>query len=125
MQTKVTPQRSGSPVPGVIPEPAHVHHAANEADRRRSATPTAHDVANPAPSSRRRNPARKMLGKLVAALRGDKYMANAYPPTWRSAADAGPNRQSNNGNVPTPVEPVVEPDPAHDTAAAGSQIKEQ
>jgi hypothetical protein len=28
-----------------------------------------------------------MLAGLLGALRGDKYMANAYPPAWRSPAD--------------------------------------
>jgi len=27
-----------------------------------------------------------VLAKLLSALRGDKYMAGAYPPDWRGAA---------------------------------------
>jgi hypothetical protein len=63
MQTKATPQLGGSPVPGLNPESP--------------------------PAFRRRGP----LARLGAALRGDKYMANAYPPEFGSAhaaAAAGP-----------------------------------
>jgi hypothetical protein len=27
-----------------------------------------------------------LLGKIMSALRGDKYMADAYPPHWQGAA---------------------------------------
>jgi hypothetical protein len=27
-------------------------------------------------------PPRTVLGKLLSVLRGDKYMAHAYPPRW-------------------------------------------
>jgi hypothetical protein len=36
---------------------------------------------------RQRSRVRRMLAGLLGALRGDKYMANAYPPAWRSPAD--------------------------------------
>jgi hypothetical protein len=127
MQSKTSVEPSGSAVPGVIPEPPYVHHDGDRGDGRHSATLAANDTTGPVLSSNRRNPARRMLAKLVGALRGDKYMANAYPPERHSAANTGPLRQSDNGNVPTPVEPVVEPDPgpAHDTAPAGSPIKDR
>jgi hypothetical protein len=32
--------------------------------------------------------ASSVLAKLFAALRGDKYMAGAYPPEWQGAATA-------------------------------------
>ena len=44
-----------------------------------------------------------MLAKLMGAIRGDKYMADAYPPAWRSAGDASTaahvDRQDHDGNV--------------------------
>ena len=57
MQTEPTSEPTGSPVPGVIPEPI-----------------------------RPRNPASSALAKLLSALRGDKYMVGAYPPDWGGAA---------------------------------------
>jgi hypothetical protein len=59
MQTQLTSEPTGSRVPGVIPEPI-----------------------------RPRNPASRVLAKLVSVLRGDKYMVLAYPPEWRGAARA-------------------------------------
>jgi hypothetical protein len=32
------------------------------------------------------NPARSPHARLLAVLRGDKYMVNAYPPGWRNPA---------------------------------------
>jgi len=37
----------------------------------------------PAPEPRRRNPAKRAAAKVVSALRGDKYMVNAYPAAER------------------------------------------
>jgi hypothetical protein len=65
MQTKPT----GSPVPGVIPEPMRVHHDTAGANEHDGVT------IDPAPP-RKRNP----LAKLLSRLRGDKYMVGAYPP---------------------------------------------
>ena len=62
MQTMPTSEPTGSPVPGVIPEPIRLRD-----------DPAA---IGPAPSRRRRNPA----SKLLSALRGDKHMIGAYPP---------------------------------------------
>jgi hypothetical protein len=65
MQTKPT----GSPVPGIIPEPIRVHRDAAAVDEQGGGTL---DAAPP----RRRNP----LAKLIGHLRGDRYMVGAYPP---------------------------------------------
>jgi hypothetical protein len=65
MQTKPT----GSPVPGVIPEPIRVYDDSAARNRRDGVTI---DTAPP----RRRNP----LARLLSRLRGDKYMVGAYPP---------------------------------------------
>jgi hypothetical protein len=59
--------------------------------------------------ARRRNGARRMGAWLLRALRGDKYMANAYPPAWRSPAEprvgAGAVRGANNGHVHAALRP--------------------
>jgi|SRR5215211_2690464 len=62
MHANPTSEPTGSPVPGVIPEPIRVREDPVTID--------------PAPSPRRRNP----VSKLLSALRGDKYMVDAYPP---------------------------------------------
>jgi hypothetical protein len=62
-----TGQSDRSPAPGIIPERAYVHHNDAPAARRHGAH---------APS---RNLVRVALTKLASALRGDKYMVDAYP----------------------------------------------
>jgi hypothetical protein len=59
----------------------------------RSADEAAAGPAAPPPSSRGRQPAR-FARSVMSALRGDKYMAGAYPPEWTASstrADAGPH----------------------------------
>jgi hypothetical protein len=68
MATKPTLEPRESPVPGVIPEPIHVHDDSAPA-KARAANETV-------PSPRRPGLARRLLG----AIRGDKHMADAYPP---------------------------------------------
>ena len=65
MQADSTIEPRGSPVPGIVPEPVRVHDDAR-------ATPTT--------ARHQRNPARTVLAKLLSVIRGDKYMADAYPP---------------------------------------------
>ena len=74
MQAKPTGAPTGSPVPGVIPEPIRVRHETVAENERDGAT------IDPAPTPRRRNPASILLAKVLSALRGDKYMVGAYPP---------------------------------------------
>jgi hypothetical protein len=45
---------------------------------------------------RRRNQASSVLAKLLGVLRGDKYMAGAYPPDWHGAVSA-PDAEGTNG----------------------------
>jgi hypothetical protein len=71
MQPSSTIEPPGSPVPGVVPEPVHVHHDAE-------ATPTT--ARDPTAARDQRNPAAMVLAKLLSGLRGDKYMVDAYPP---------------------------------------------
>jgi hypothetical protein len=33
-------------------------------------------------------PSKSLMGRLLSALRGDKYMADAYPPNWQGSAPA-------------------------------------
>jgi hypothetical protein len=88
METKATMEPSGSPVPGVIPEPICVHHDSALADEGRLAVPKPGATTERASSPRRRNPATVRLAKLLSAVRGDKYMADAYPPTPGPSAAA-------------------------------------
>ena len=55
----------GSPVPGSAPEPVRV-------DRDAEARPTT--------ARHHRKPASMVLAELLSVIRGDKYMADAYPP---------------------------------------------
>jgi hypothetical protein len=59
-----------SPVPGVIPEPSLVH------DEPAALAPQSSGRSADTTTGRRQNP----LARLGAALRGDKYMVDAYPP---------------------------------------------
>jgi hypothetical protein len=61
MQTSSAIERPDSPDPGIVPEPVDAE-----------ATPT--NGASPT------KPARTMLAKLLSVIRGDEYMADAYPP---------------------------------------------
>ena len=56
------PLEPGSAVPGVLPDPVHVH-------------------GNPAPAERRDQPnvIKHPLARLLSGGRGDKYMVDAYP----------------------------------------------
>lgn len=65
MQPNSTIEPAGSPVPGIVPEPARV-----DRDPEAGRTTARHH----------RNPASMALAKLLTVIRGDKYMADAYPP---------------------------------------------
>jgi hypothetical protein len=62
-----------SPAPGVIPEPAVVHVAP-------AASPQRDNSRAVGTSNTRGTTRRTPLARLLAALRGDKYMVDAYPP---------------------------------------------
>jgi hypothetical protein len=64
MATTPTSELGESPVPGVIPEPTRVQR-----DKARTSNEAV-------PSPGRPSLARRLLG----AIHGDKYMADAYPP---------------------------------------------
>jgi hypothetical protein len=127
MQTMPTIEPTGSPVPGVIPEPVRVHHDAVAAPERLTATPTASGTTKLASSPGRRNPASIVLARLLSAIRGDKYMVDAYPPAWHRAVAARAADQvtepSHNGDVVAGVLVGVASEP--DTAAVASQTKER
>jgi hypothetical protein len=75
-------------VPGVIPEPARFHEDATAARQRATATPTTGDTTKPAASPTRRNAASVALTRLVSIIRGDMYLAVAYPPVSHRAGTA-------------------------------------
>ena len=125
MQTKPTIEPTGSPAPGLIPEPLPVHHDTVAAHERLTATSTTSTIM-PASSAGRRNPASIVLAKLLGAIRGDKYMVDAYPPAWHGAAAARAGDEvtppSHNGDVAAGVLAAAsEPD----TAAVASRTKER
>jgi hypothetical protein len=66
-----TNQPDLSPAPGIIPEPARVTSDAIPL--------TAVTEKRDRPKSGRRNPVRTAIATVVSALRGDKYMVDAYP----------------------------------------------
>ncbi len=70
MKTTSEIESNTSPAPGIIPEPSLVHDEP-AASARRGGTPSADTT-----TGRRQNP----FARLGAALRGDKYMVDAYPP---------------------------------------------
>ncbi|HET6869860.1 MAG TPA: hypothetical protein VFH80_28365 [Solirubrobacteraceae bacterium] len=72
MKTTLPIESHTSPAPGVIPEPSVVHDEP-AASARRGSGRAAGTTTKPAA---RRTP----LARLLAALRGDKYMVGAYPP---------------------------------------------
>jgi hypothetical protein len=84
MQTKLTIEPSGSPVPGVVPEPLRVHHDTIAAYERLTASGTTMPASLPG----RWSPASIALAKVLSAIRGDKHMVDAYPPAWDGAVAA-------------------------------------
>ncbi len=77
MPTTNQPDRSMTH--GIIGEPADVH--ADDA-------PTAATKQRDDPKPRRRNPVGIAAAKVMSALRGDKYMVDAYPAPGREHAVA-------------------------------------
>ena len=70
-----------SPAPGIIPEPSQVHAEAapsTHKDSRRAGV-----AATPRATARR-----APLARVLAALRGDKYMVDAYPPASQPPNEA-------------------------------------
>jgi hypothetical protein len=58
MHTEPAIQPPASPAAGTVPEPMRIT----------------------------RHPAHSVLGKVMSALRGDKYLAGAYPPDWAASS---------------------------------------
>jgi hypothetical protein len=115
MQTKPTMGPSGSPVPGVTPEPIRVHHDSAPAHEGRLAAPKTGATTERATPPRRRNPASVLLAKLLSAVRGDKYLANDHPSTrdMPAAARVGDDHGE------------AQPDNAGQTAPASPHAKER
>ena len=72
MKTTIPIESDPSPAAGVIREPALVHDETASLTRRGSRQA---DGATTRPAARR-----TPLARLLAALRGDKYMVDVYPP---------------------------------------------
>ncbi len=66
-----TSQPDRSSAPGIIPQPVEVYDD--------PATPTAATEQRDDAKPGRRNPVRLAAAKVMSALRGDKYMIDAYP----------------------------------------------
>jgi hypothetical protein len=66
-----TSQPDRSSAPGIIPEPVEVYDE--------PAAPTAATEQRDDAKPGRRNPVRLAAAKVMSALRGDKYMIDAYP----------------------------------------------
>ena len=81
-----TNQSEPSPAPGIIPAPADVN--SDTAPR----TPAIEKANNPKPG--RPNLLRTAVAKLISALRGDKYMIDAYPPTRHEDATTSDGEES-------------------------------
>jgi hypothetical protein len=124
MQTQPTIEPTGSPVPGVIPEPVRVHQDTVAAHTHPTAPSTASGTTKPASSPGRRNPASIVLAKLLSTIRGDKYMVDAYPPAWHGAARTGEDVPvpSHDVEVTASVRAGVASEP--DTTAVASRTKE-
>ena len=127
MQTQPTIEPTGSPVPGVIPEPMRVHQDAVAAHKPPTGPSTARGTTKPASSPGRRNPASIVLAKLLSTIRGDKYMVDAYPPAWHGAAAAGTGEDvpvpSHDVEVTASVRAGVASEP--DATAVASRTKER
>jgi hypothetical protein len=127
MQTQPTIEPTGSPVPGVIPEPVRVHQDTVAAHKSRTAPSTASGTTKPASSPGRRNPASIVLAKLLSTIRGDKYMVDAYPPAWHGAAAARTGEDvpvpSHDVEVIASVRAGVASEP--ETTAVASRTKER
>lgn len=54
----------------------------NEAPARESHIPPVSVPVTPSPRSK------SLVGRLLSALRGDKYMVDAYPPNWQGTTAA-------------------------------------
>jgi hypothetical protein len=67
-----------SPAPGILPEPVDV----------RDDVPTAASEQRDDPKPGRRNPFRLAAAKVMSALRGEKYMVDAYPAAEHEDAAA-------------------------------------
>ena len=72
MKTTLPMKSDTSPAPGIIPESSLVQDEPAAATRRGSRRA---DGTTTRPAARR-----TPLARLLAALRGDKYMVDAYPP---------------------------------------------
>jgi hypothetical protein len=79
MKTTIPIKSDSPPAPGIIREPPPVHDESASLTRPGSRQA---DGATTRPAARR-----TPLARLLAALRGDKYMVDAYPPAEAPAKE--------------------------------------
>ncbi len=73
MKTTFAMESHTSPAPGIIPEPSLLHH--------QPAASAGGDSLGAGGAETARTRARRTpLARMLAAVRGDKYMVDAYPP---------------------------------------------
>ncbi len=96
-----TNQHDRPPVAGILPEPPHLNGD--------TAGPTAPTGRRSAPKQGRANPVSIVLGKLVSALRGDKYMVGAYPSDAHGDAAAPDDRGSRAREALSHAQPTFPP----------------
>jgi hypothetical protein len=78
-----THQPKRSAAPGIIPEPAELQDGVpTAATERPRSKPGGH------------NPIRLVAGRMMSALRGDKYMVDAYPPAGSESSAAPGDAES-------------------------------
>jgi hypothetical protein len=130
MQMKSRAGPTGSPVPGVSPEPVRVRHDTVVSEELRTAGPRASGLTRPPSWRGRRNPVMGVIAGLGSAVTGDEYGADADPPAGRTAAAARTGEalgQTHDGDVAVDVHSPAEPerDTAGHALAAAPQTKER
>jgi hypothetical protein len=131
MQMKSRAGPTGSPVPGVSPEPVRVRHDTVVSEELRTAGPRASGMTRPPSWRGRRNPVMGVIAGLGSAVGGDEYLADAHSPPGRGAAAARTGDealgQTHDGDVAVDVHSPAEPerDTAGHALAAAPQTKER
>ena len=87
MYTQPAPAPSGSPVPGIIPEPVRVVDALG-GNGGRISSQAVDGIADRSAAPWRRHAIANLLARLLSVIRGDKHGGDAGPPAWRATAPA-------------------------------------
>jgi hypothetical protein len=106
VHTQPAPAPSGSPVPGVIPQPVRVVDDTLGGNGGRIPSQAVDGIAERPAASRQRD----AIANLRSVIRGDEHVGDAGPPAWRPTAPARAE--------------VARPDVQKDESAGVSQTKE-